>query len=333
MIAPTSRGAPTARTRGSSARTRSRWAPTTGRSASTCSTPAAASGMLPVRQGVHLVDRPQQQQHDRRQRVRERSCSAIRPATCGAPEHDDADDAARHLHELLRRLLAGRLARELEVHVELRPSPRARRRHARGEQQLHGRLRSRRATSALIGVVIPASVDPTGGTPARTVTGGLMYAGVNGNPTQQGNPPKAQVVAARRRRLLARLEDRAARRLRTVLGAVELSGAEQRRPATTARSASRNNTVVPADRRRRRPSRSTNPFPNGLVPRVGSALGALSGVGTTISFVDQNRDRAARAAVLGRPAARAAGRHGDHGQLHRRARRSPAARRHDRHRR
>src|SRR5207302_8798116 len=38
------------------------------------------------------------------------------------------------------------------------------------------------ASSALSPVTIPATVDPTGGTPARTVSGGLMYAGVNGNP-------------------------------------------------------------------------------------------------------------------------------------------------------
>src|SRR3954447_24620248 len=45
-----------------------------------------------------------------------------------------------------------------------------------------------KATNALSSVSIPA--DPTAGVGARTVTGGLMYAGVNGNPTTQGNPPK-----------------------------------------------------------------------------------------------------------------------------------------------
>jgi hypothetical protein len=33
----------------------------------------------------------------------------------------------------------------------------------------------------------------------------------------------------------------------------------------------------------------TNPFPNGLVAAAGNSLGYLSGVGTTISYVDQNR--------------------------------------------
>jgi hypothetical protein len=43
------------------------------------------------------------------------------------------------------------------------------------------------ATSALSSVTIAA--DPLAGTSARPVVGGLMYAGVNGNKTTQGNPP------------------------------------------------------------------------------------------------------------------------------------------------
>ena len=42
-------------------------------------------------------------------------------------------------------------------------------------------------TSALSAITIPA--DSIAGTPARTVAGGLMYAGVDGNKTSQGNPP------------------------------------------------------------------------------------------------------------------------------------------------
>jgi hypothetical protein len=45
------------------------------------------------------------------------------------------------------------------------------------------------ATNALSAITIPGNVDPTGGTAERTVTGGLMYAGVNGNPDYQGAPP------------------------------------------------------------------------------------------------------------------------------------------------
>ena len=81
-----------------------------------------------------------------------------------------------------------------------------------------------KATSALSSVVIPA--DPVAGTPARNVAGGLMYAGVNGNPTTQGNPPKIKASP----RVGARLFDldwtRSSRRLRHLLGAVQLPGAE-----------------------------------------------------------------------------------------------------------
>src|SRR5439155_21750868 len=33
----------------------------------------------------------------------------------------------------------------------------------------------------------------------------------------------------------------------------------------------------------------TNPFPNGLLPPTGNSLGLISGAGTSIAFVDQNR--------------------------------------------
>src|SRR5439155_19853273 len=48
----------------------------------------------------------------------------------------------------------------------------------------------RAMTSALSSITIPA--DPVAGTVARPVTGGLMYAGLNGAPVTQGNPPKAK---------------------------------------------------------------------------------------------------------------------------------------------
>src|SRR5262249_27747400 len=46
-------------------------------------------------------------------------------------------------------------------------------------------------TAQLNGItnVVSIPADPVAGTAARTVTGGLMYAGVGGNPTSQGNPP------------------------------------------------------------------------------------------------------------------------------------------------
>ena len=103
------------------------------------------------------------------------------------------------------------------------------------------------ATSALSSVVIPA--DPVAGTAARTVTGGLMYAGVNGNPTTQGNPPKLKssprvgaVYSINTKTVLRGGYGSSGRRTTTRPRA--------RRPATTARSASRRTRSS-----RRRPAR------------------------------------------------------------------------------
>ena len=79
-------------------------------------------------------------------------------------------------------------------------------------------------SSPLSSITIPA--DPIAGTPARTVSGGLMYAGVDGNKTTQGNAPAVKWSPRAERDLCAERADRAARRLRAVLGAVQLSVAE-----------------------------------------------------------------------------------------------------------
>ena len=141
------------------------------------------------------------------------------------------------------------------------------------------------ATTALSTVTIPA--DPVAGTPARTVKGGLMYAGVNGNPTQQGNPPKAKWSP--RVGVVYSIDSK------TVLrGGYGLYWAPWNYPVPNngisnyGQIGYTNNTVSPQTPGT--PTVSlTNPFPNGLVPAAGNANGLLSGVGTTISYVDQNR--------------------------------------------
>ena len=147
----------------------------------------------------------------------------------------------------------------------------------------------RAATSPLSSVVIPAGTDPTGGTAARNVVGGLMYAGVNGNPTTQGNPPKAKYSP--RVGAVYSLD------AKTVLrGGYGLYWAPYNYPVPSATSNNgnygqigfTNNTTVPQSVVTPTVSLS-NPFPNGLVPPVGDSLGLLSGVGTSISFVNQDR--------------------------------------------
>ena len=142
----------------------------------------------------------------------------------------------------------------------------------------------RSATNALSTVTLPA--DPLAGVGARTVTGGLMYAGVNGNSTTQGNPPK--VKASPRVGAAYSIDSK------TVLrGGYGIYWAPYNYP-TPSSSASNygqvgytQNTLV-VQSATNPTTTIANPFPNGLVPRLQNSLGTLSGVGTTVSFVDQN---------------------------------------------
>jgi hypothetical protein len=144
----------------------------------------------------------------------------------------------------------------------------------------------RAATSTLSSVTIPASVDPTGGTAARTVTGGLMYAGVNGNPETQGNPPKAKWSP--RVGIVYSLDSK------TVLrGGYGVFWAPGNNPTPSPSSSNygqvgfTQNTLSPQTAPV--PTVSiTNPFPNGLVQPLGNSLGAATGVGTNIAYIDQN---------------------------------------------
>jgi len=140
------------------------------------------------------------------------------------------------------------------------------------------------ATNGLSSVTIPA--DPVAGTPARTVAGGLMYAGVDGNPTTQGNPPA--VKWSPRVGAVYSLNPRT-----VIRGGYGLYWAPFNYP--TPSSSDNNygqvgysqNTVVPQTTGV--PTVSlTNPFPSGVVQPLGNTLGTLTGVGTNISYVDQN---------------------------------------------
>ena len=114
-----------------------------------------------------------------------------------------------------------------------------------------------------------------------------MYAGVDGNPTTQGNRAGDEVVAARRCRLRPDADHSAARRLRAVLGAVQLSRrqhlGEQLRPGRL------HGRTRSCRQSRTSPVTLTNPFPNGVTQPTGNALGALTNLDSNISYVDQNR--------------------------------------------
>ncbi len=144
------------------------------------------------------------------------------------------------------------------------------------------------ATSKLSTVVIPA--DTLAGAAARTVAGGLMYAGVNGAPTTQGNPPKAKFSP----RVGAVYSIDTKTVLRAGYG-LYWAPYNYQQPNPSAFSGAGNygqvgftqNTILPQTAPV--PTVSlTNPFPNGLVQPLGSSLGALSGAGLNIAYVDQN---------------------------------------------
>ena len=138
--------------------------------------------------------------------------------------------------------------------------------------------------SALSTVAIPA--DPVAGTPARTVAGGLMYAGVDGNKTYQGNAPA--VKWSPRVGAVYALNDR------TVLrGGYGLYWAPFNYPIPSTSASNygqvgySQNTILTSSRSN--PTTFENPFPNGIELPSGNSRGALTNLDSNISYVDQNR--------------------------------------------
>jgi hypothetical protein len=135
---------------------------------------------------------------------------------------------------------------------------------------------------------VTIAADPAAGTPARTVTGGLLYAGVGGNKTTQGNPPK--VKASPRVGAVYSINTQT-----VVRGGYGIYWApfNYAIPDSSANNYGQvgyaQNTILPQSAPGTAPTVSiSNPFPNGLVQPLGNSLGPLTGVGTNISYVDQN---------------------------------------------
>ena len=138
--------------------------------------------------------------------------------------------------------------------------------------------------SALSTVTIPA--DLVAGTPARTVTGGLMYAGVDGNKTYQGNTPA--VKASPRVGVVYAINHR------TVLrGGYGLFWAPFNYPIPSTSASNygqvgySQNTILTSSRSN--PTTFDNPFPNGIQLPSGNSRRALTNLDSNISYVDQNR--------------------------------------------
>ena len=194
-----------------------------------------------------------------------------------------------------------RVSSKLTLNYGLRA--RARGRLAREGQQLHRRLRSGADQRA----VVDRRFRPIR-SPARRrgrVTGGLMYAGVDGNKTYQGNPPAVKWSP--------RVGAVYSLNTKTVLrGGYGLYWAPFNYPApSTADQQLRPGRLHAEHDPHQQPQQPDDARAirsrTASLRRPATRLGALTNLDSNISYVDQNRDRAARAAVLGRPAARAAG--------------------------
>ena len=109
-----------------------------------------------------------------------------------------------------------------------------------------------------------------------------MFAGVNGAPEHVGNPPKIKASPRVGVAYQRELQNRRARRLRDLLGAVAVGcTAAAGYSQTTALQQDVCDPITTID----------NPFPNGLTPISGNATGLLTGVSTNISFIDPDRTR------------------------------------------
>jgi hypothetical protein len=145
-------------------------------------------------------------------------------------------------------------------------------------------------TAQLTGITNVATIqaDAVAGTPARTVTGGLMYAGVGGNKETQGNPQALKVSP--------RIGAVYSMSPKTVIrGGYGIYWAPYNYPAPSTSSSNygqvgfTQNTISPQTLTAAGPTVSlTNPFPLGIVQPLGNSLGVKTGVGTGISYVDQN---------------------------------------------
>jgi hypothetical protein len=134
-------------------------------------------------------------------------------------------------------------------------------------------------------VAFDRTLNPGGALGAAGARGGLVYAGVGGAPTEQGNQPAAKFSP--RVGLVYSVNPRTV--IRGGYGIYQAPWNYQFVGAANyGQVGYSQNTFI--DQGQFRPSTSlTNPFPGGVVQPRGNALGALEGVGTQIEFIDQDK--------------------------------------------
>ena len=128
-------------------------------------------------------------------------------------------------------------------------------------------------------------VPKTGLLTGRTITGGLIFAGVDGAPTHQGDP--AAIKIAPRGGF-----SYAINRMTVFRGGYGLFYAPWNYSTTQHGQIgfSQRTSLTQSDGATQVPIVTLeNPFPGGLLVPIGSSRGLLTGIGATIDFVDQNK--------------------------------------------
>ena len=131
-----------------------------------------------------------------------------------------------------------------------------------------------------LNVTIPAGTDPLNPSASRQVTGGLLYAGQNGAPEQTGNPPAIKISP--RIGMAYSLNDKTAIRAGYGLFWAPWSYGANNSVGYSASTSLQQDTTIPI-------TSIDNPFSSGLIDVSGNSLGLLSGVSSSISFVDPNK--------------------------------------------
>jgi hypothetical protein len=131
-----------------------------------------------------------------------------------------------------------------------------------------------------LNVTIPAGIDPLNPAQSRPVLGGLIYAGQNGAAESTGNPP-ALKVSPRAGFAYSMNPKTVVRGGYGLFWAPWAYGANNS-VGFSATTNLQQDTTIPI-------TSVDNPFPAGLIPPTGNARGMLSGVSSSISFVDPNK--------------------------------------------
>jgi hypothetical protein len=140
-----------------------------------------------------------------------------------------------------------------------------------------------RQAASPLNVTVPA--DPVAGTPARQVTGGLRYAGQDGFPRHQGDPPGAKW--APRVGVVYALNEETV--VRGGYGLFYAPWNYQSPNPTNYGQIGYNQTTFMSQGQFRPTATLDNPFPGGTLAPFGNSRGLLTGVGSEIRFIDQEK--------------------------------------------